>query len=797
MNDLETSEIINVKSFTLKYILKDDDIYFLTVSSQMYAFFGTEPSYYKNGFINYIKNNFDIELANKIRNVFYDANVIGKNFRYTYKLKKSGGHPCWIQNDAYFEKKTDEGYVYNVIVNDVSDRIISQEKLKEASTHIVQQGAFLDRLYKTLPIAVMQCDANPDPIIINGNPASFELLGIRESDIHQPGGIHVFSTVYPADVSIVQACNHDLAVKGINGDTVHYEHRIVTPAGEIKWLSVISQFIYNEKNEPVFTVMMENITEIRKLRDRERHESAIERQALIDAIHSAYNLIMLINISKDKFKVIDSKNYNYPLNDGESYDEEIIRTGASITKEFREEQQSKLRRQPLLEAANSGKKEVRIEGRKVFDDGSVHWVESRDLLTKDAITGDFIAVALVRITDDWHEQNEKYQRELRDALTKAEAANVAKTDFLARMSHDIRTPLNGIIGMTGLAKDVNKDKAVGNYLEKISESGDFLLNLINDILDMNKVESGKLILRPEPYTFIDFKRYISAIIVPLCEKNGLNFKIEGKINSQTIFVDKVRFNQIFFNLLSNAVKYTPRGGHIVFEVKQNYVHDNQIFMELNIKDDGIGMSEEFQKKLFLPFEQEFTERNANRNGSGLGLSITKRLLDLMNGKISVKSKLGEGSVFNVQIDIPLVDSSISTVETDIDISILNGKHFLIVEDNSINAEITSKLLQKVNAKAIVATNGEDAIKILMNSKNVDFDAILMDVRMPIMDGIETTKRIKCINREDVKKIPIIALTANAYSEDVRECLDCGMVEHISKPIDPAIMYKKIAKWVSN
>ena len=407
---------------------------------------------------------------------------------------------------------------------------------------------------------------------------------------------------------------------------------------------------------------------------------------------------------------------------------------------------------------------------------------------------------LVFCRSDITEQIEKEQQQqlkLEQSMRRAELANAAKTNFLARMSHDIRTPLNGIMGMTNLALDEQLPPAAREYLQKIDESSHFLLALINDILDMTKVESGKLELHPEPSTHLQLNKYLQAVIEPLCQAKNITFTVRHPKKSFTLLIDKVRFYQIIFNLLSNAVKFTHRGGHVQLELHSYEITDSSLKLDITVTDDGIGMSREFQQKLFQPFEQEYTDSNAVRFGSGLGLAIVKSLVELMGGTITVQSERGKGSRFKIRgLSFPIVpDVQTPAAKENLPTS-LAGKHILLAEDNAINAEIVARLLQKKGARVVIATDGTIVVKQYADSEQYSFDAILMDVQMPHQDGLAATKAIRKLDRPDARTVPIIAMTANAFEDDIRICLDAGMNAHLAKPVVTDVLYQTLQEWVN-
>ncbi|MDO4549146.1 MAG: ATP-binding protein [Clostridia bacterium] len=393
----------------------------------------------------------------------------------------------------------------------------------------------------------------------------------------------------------------------------------------------------------------------------------------------------------------------------------------------------------------------------------------------------------------------KSKNALERALKEAKEANRAKSDFLSRMSHDIRTPLNGVIGMTEILLKENKDPDLQADLETVASCGKFLMSLINDILDISRIESGKMELHPAPYTLGAFINMIDAIICPLMREKNITFDCEMKCGLQCAMLDEVRFNQIFYNLLSNAAKFTPENGHIVFSAVRLSSDDKVEMVRFSVKDNGAGMERDFIDKAFEPFEQMRGHGYGaeNRQGVGLGLTIVRELVALMGGKITVYSKPGEGSEFIVDLPIekcPFPEKAATGRENPSD-GILEGKSVLLVEDNNINRLVAERILKAGRMRVICAPNGKIALETFENSPPGTFDVILMDVRMPVMDGLEATRRIRALKRPDAKTIPVLAMSANAYSEDRRMSLEAGMNEHLSKPVETEKLYGAIRKYV--
>jgi len=386
---------------------------------------------------------------------------------------------------------------------------------------------------------------------------------------------------------------------------------------------------------------------------------------------------------------------------------------------------------------------------------------------------------------------------LAKALADAKRADSAKSDFLSRMSHDMRTPLNGIIGMTYLAQEIENPPRTRNCLEKIETSSKFLLGLINDVLDMAKAESGKMTLHPEPYSLRQLLSYVEAVIKPLCVEKGVNLVFDLQpVEKRRPVIDPLRFNQLCFNLLSNAVKYTPEGGTVTLQIHDRMLSDAKLAMDLEISDTGIGMSEEFQKSMFEPFTQENRNDASLTRGTGLGLAIAKKIIDVMGGSVKVRSKLGEGTSFHIQLEfdsVPLDEpTQPAPEERAADLSGLAGKHILLCEDHQLNQEIAKALLTEGGMTVITAENGLIGKEKFSRSAPGYYSAILMDIRMPVMDGYTATREIRALARPDAQTVPIIAMTADAFADDVQRCLDAGMNGHLAKPIEPKLLYQTLS-----
>ena len=387
------------------------------------------------------------------------------------------------------------------------------------------------------------------------------------------------------------------------------------------------------------------------------------------------------------------------------------------------------------------------------------------------------------------------------ALEVAEKASKAKTDFLSNMSHDIRTPMNAIIGITTLMKnELHQPEKLAEHLGKLETSGRLLLGIINDILDMSRIESGKTTLNIEKTNLPQQVSQLDSIIRQQASQRRQTFTVENHVQHENVLADPNRLNQVLINILSNAVKYTPQGGHIRLDVEELTHTEHYAKYRFVVQDDGIGMSEAYQKTLFEPFTREEKSGTNRVQGTGLGMAITKSIVDLMGGTIHVESAPGKGSRFEVVLELPIdaeadkVQTASALPEEDEAVSPLSGMKFLCAEDNAINAEILEMLLETKGASCTICSNGQEIVDAFASLKPGEYDMILMDVQMPVMDGLEATRRIRNGENPLGRTIPILAMTANAFLEDMQKSKEAGMDEHLSKPVDIAALEQTVKRF---
>ena len=399
------------------------------------------------------------------------------------------------------------------------------------------------------------------------------------------------------------------------------------------------------------------------------------------------------------------------------------------------------------------------------------------------------------------EKDEKYKAELLIAAKKAEAANEAKTEFLQRMSHDIRTPINGIRGLVNMADHYADDmEKQTEYRTKVKEASNLLLELVNDVLDMSKLESGEIVLEEIPFNLSSISREVFVVIEQMAAEQNIRVAWEKKEITHRDFIGSPGYvKRVMMNILSNAVKYNKENGQIYVScVEIPSEQPEMTTMEFVCRDTGIGMAEEFQKHIFEPFAQEHTGSRAKFAGTGLGMAISKKLVEEMGGTITFESKKGVGSTFVIRVPFKIdLDADKREESKDVSEKSIKGMHVLLAEDNELNMEIAEFLLQNEGAEVTKAWNGQEIVELFRKSESGEFDVILMDIMMPIINGYEAAKRIRSLDREDAKKIPIIAMTANAFTEDRIRAKEAGMDEHIAKPIDVELLIKVIHKLVKH
>ncbi len=518
-------------------------------------------------------------------------------------------------------------------------------------------------------------------------------------------------------------------------------------------------------------------------------ENSSEKQMLIESNSEVKTIILAVNPEKDTYKLLSI-----------AADEERMQTvteakfsalvaafSNAVDAQYREEYQKRFGLQNLKKVVQQQKNEYYEF--MAEQNGETHWIGAEAVVVHPE-NQDSMIVYSERIMDVAKKEEEENRRVLQNALDMAEQANHAKTTFLNSMSHDIRTPMNAIIGFTALATAHIDDTAlVKDYLRKIATSGDHLLSLINDILDMSRIESGSMKIEEAQVHLPTLLQEIKTIVQPDIEAKQMSFLIDtGEIKNEEILCDKLHFSQVMLNLLSNAVKYTPAAGKIEIHVRQKVsVRPDYACYEFHVKDNGIGMSEEFQKHVFESFTREQTQTVSGIQGSGLGMAITKNILDMMGGTISVHSEPNVGTAFIVTLQFKIAaETRKAAVQEEDNVSgatiDLKGRKVLLAEDNELNREIATAILEDIGVAVSCVSNGIEVVDEIAHSVPGQYDLILMDIQMPLMDGYTATREIRTLDNPEIVDIPIIALTANAFDSDKKKALKTGMNGYVAKPI---------------
>lgn len=564
-----------------------------------------------------------------------------------------------------------------------------------------------------------------------------------------------------------------------NGETlIVSDHRAIQRSGKAAWVRISVNMLRNpDSNNVMAIVLMHNIEKLK-----------LDEAVMKKVIETEYDYIAYIDVATKNFVIYSENSHasDLPVSDGKDIDEAFHSMSERyvIPAEIADYREKNLLAH-LVEMLDKQPEYIvyfqTVEFRhKKLAFRYLDREKTQIMLTRRDVTNTV-------------ETEEKMNQQLHAALKQARAANEAKNRFLANMSHDLRTPMNAILGLTELSLDLTDNDELLDNLTKIKMSGKYLLSILNDILDMNKIESRKLVLSPEPYAYMDFINNITNIIKPLCDEKNITLEMNPLEDGPTVLVDKTKFEQVFFNVFSNAVKYTPVGGHIEHYTEIIRTDDKITSFACHIIDNGCGMSEEFLQHAFEPFSREVQSGYSGVQGTGLGLSIAKSIIETMGGRIEVKSKLGKGTevIIYSQFKLAAAVSPDEQKKMVFDETKLDGLRVLLVEDHPLNQTVAKKLLERKNMSVTVANNGKIGVDEFAASPIKYYDVILMDVRMPVMDGLTAAKAIRALDRADAKTIPIIAMTANAYAEDRKASLAAGMNAHLAKPIEPEQLYKAI------
>lgn len=663
----------------------------------------------------------------------------------------------------------------------------------------------IEQIGEDMPGGFFIYKATGNEELLYANKAVFKIFGCETlEEFKELTGYTFKGMLCPDDYEKVSGSIVDQIEKS-QGNLDYVEYRIVRKDGKIRWLDDYGHYMNSDVYGGLFYVFISDITEKRVQMEADKAVYT----AVIDALSRAYNAVWLINdIATGSFSLFrgDTSEGSVHARPTKEALELLTYEDAKanyINNFVAPSDRDRLRKELTLEnitANTSSKKVFGVVFKRVVGDKECYYrIEFAQVQLPNGKTG---IVAGFKDVDEDVRKEQEIQQVLRDAIDTANASSKAKSDFLSSMSHDIRTPMNGIIGMTAIATAHLDDRErVEDCLKKISEASSHLLSLINEVLDMNKIESGKVELNEENFNLSELVNTLLAMTKAQLESHRHKLKVNiADVIHENVIGDSHRIQQVFVNLMSNAIKYTPDGGTISLTVAERPTNAHGIACyEFVFEDNGIGMTEEFQKHLFEPFTRANDKKTAAIQGTGLGMTISQSLVRMMGGDIQVKSKPGEGSRFTVTIYLKFVDVQNAEPHKEDPLKNLEdlkfeGKRILLVEDHSVNAEIAKNVLQMTGLEVEWVVDGEAAVERMANSKEGEFDLVFMDIQMPNMDGYQATAAIRAMTTY-ARRIPIVAMTANAFADDIRRAKEVGMNGHISKPLDFNELARILQKWI--
>ncbi len=590
--------------------------------------------------------------------------------------------------------------------------------------------------------------------------------------------------VYDALVServYKKSFEHSVAVEMIkNGECGMFNPMLVDC-----FLSVADEFkLWYETNEIIVSNDEERKPEVKNEAFVSGEHSNVV--LLMAAVQSAYDLIMFANVTKNSYHVMDYEKFLNHKASSDGVFDDLINDGAStVPEEYREAFIDSFSREKLLEAFKAGKRNISLEHEQFDDEGKIHRMRTDVLLMTDGRSGDILNVTLSRCIDEEWAEKEKTRNLLKDALELAEQGNKAKTTFLSRVSHDMRTPLNIIMGLTKIMQSTLDDgEKLSDYIEKIDLTSKNLLGYITDILEYTKIDGESLLLNSQKFNLVKMLEEIEL---------ATSYHAREKLQTATVKIcddvkiwyigDEFRIRQILMNLLENANQYTPEGGKYSLTVDTVKNGEECEVVRFVVEDNGIGIKEEFIEKLFEPFWQNTS--NLNSRGPGFGLTTARNLVHLMNGEMKVSGRWGEGAVFTVELPLGKAEEADdkNNIRGEEEIFSFDGVKVLLAEDNDLNCEVAKTTMELNGIEVDVAHDGKRAVELFENSKIGEYTAIFMDIQMPVMNGHEATAKIRGMERSDAGNIPIYAVTANAYYVDEVEAKAHGMTGHLAKPVD--------------
>ena len=690
---------------------------------------------------------------------------------------------------------------------------------KDRRALILSEQTFpiIEQITAGMPGGFFIYHADENERLIYANQALIQIYGCKSlKEFQEHTGYTFHGLVHPEDIEETQrSIKRQIFTHGNDLDQVEY--RIIRKDGAVRWIEDYGHFVHTDRYGDLFYVFVEDATEkhLKEINDAETAQLAQERLEALEALEHETTALKLVHeilrsgmwtMEFDRqgqmTSVFWSQDFRAMI--GYQDEEDFPNVLSSWSDLLHPEDHDRVMKEYYATIDDyTGRRLYNVEYRLLTKDRGYRWFRAAGKLSRreDGTPITYVGM-FVDITES-KETDEKLQEQhnlLEEALVKAQRASRAKTMFLNNMSHDIRTPMNAIIGFTNLAAAHLDDRElVQDYLSKIAASSSHLLSLINDVLDMSRIESGRVTIDETVCSLPQVLQDLQSIIRADLETKGLNLCMDdGALIHPYVVCDRLRLNQVLLNILSNALKFTPAGGKISISAveRPGDTADTAIY-EFCIRDTGIGMAPEFLEHIFEPFERERTSTVSGIQGTGLGMSITKNLVELMNGRIAVESRLGQGSAFLCSFSFRLSEAPAPLSAPELSCPPQSADwRILLVEDNELNQEIAMTILEEAGCAVDVASDGAEAVEKVRHSLENPYDVVLMDIQMPVMDGIEATKTIRALDDPQLARLPIVAMTANAFEEDRQRVLSAGMNGHLGKPIDVAKMFATLQSILS-